>query len=79
MRIDIDLTEEDKKRVKEYAKDYGLRLRKAYSELIRAGLEAYEIVKIQRVTGEERKELIEKIKELRLAAIRRSARKKKRR
>lgn len=65
VRIDIDLTGENVKRVRDYAKEHGLRMRKAYSELIMGGLEAYEIVKIQAVPAEERDELVEKIRKLR--------------
>ena len=39
MRIDTDLTEDDRKRVKEYADQKGLKLKRAYTELIRMGLE----------------------------------------
>jgi len=39
MRIDTDLTEEDRKKVKEYADKKGLKLRRAYTILIRQGLE----------------------------------------
>jgi len=39
MRIDTDLGEEDRKRVQEYARKKGLRLSRAYTELIRIGLE----------------------------------------
>ena len=43
MRIDTDLTEEDRKKVKEYANEKGLKLRRAYTILIRKGLEHEEI------------------------------------
>ncbi len=39
MRIDTVLTEEDQKRVKEYAKKHGLKMYMAYTILIRKGLE----------------------------------------
>ena len=39
MRIDTDLTEEDRTKVKEYADKKGLKLRRAYTELIKRGLE----------------------------------------
>lgn len=38
MRIHTNLTQEDRERVKEYAKDRGLRMERAYTELIRKGL-----------------------------------------
>ena len=71
MRIDADLTEEDVKRVRDYAKKHGLRMRKAYSELLSGGLEAYEILKIQTMTEEERDKFIKKIKKLRSIATKR--------
>ncbi len=39
MRIDTYLTEEDKRRVKEYADKHGLKMKMAYTILIRKGLE----------------------------------------
>lgn len=39
MRIDTYLTEEDKRRVKKYADKYGLKMKMAYTVLIRKGLE----------------------------------------
>jgi len=39
MRIDTDLTEEDRRKVKEYADKHGLKVRRAYTILIRKGLE----------------------------------------
>lgn len=38
MRIHTDLDEKDRKEVKKYAKNKGLRLSRAYTELIRKGL-----------------------------------------
>lgn len=71
VRIDADLTEEDVKRVRDYAKEHGLRMRKAYSELLSGGLEAYEIVKIQTASDGERDELVKKIKKLRSVVMKR--------
>lgn len=42
MRIEVDLTEEERKKVVEYAKKKGLRLSRAYRELIRRGLDVEE-------------------------------------
>ena len=39
MRIDTALTEEDRKKVKVYADKRGLKLRRAYTNLIKKGLE----------------------------------------
>jgi len=39
MRINTDLSEEDRKKVVEYAKKRGLKLKRAYTNLIRKGLE----------------------------------------
>lgn len=36
----VDLSDEDKDRAKQYADDEGLRMRRAYGDLIRAGLRA---------------------------------------
>jgi hypothetical protein len=40
MRIDTDLTDDDRKLVKEYANENGLKMSRAYTDLIRAGLRA---------------------------------------
>lgn len=40
MRIHTDLTEEEREKVKQYSKDKGLRLRRAYTELIKKGLDS---------------------------------------
>jgi hypothetical protein len=42
MRVDIDLTDEDRTAVKEYAERNGLRMSRAYADLIRTGLRAEE-------------------------------------
>lgn len=42
MRLEVDLTEDDRKRVREYAQANGIRMPRAYAELIRDGLEANE-------------------------------------
>lgn len=39
MRIDTDLSKGDRKKVKEYAKRRGLVMSRAYTELIKKGLE----------------------------------------
>ncbi len=39
MRIETDLDDETREKVKEYAKKEGLRLPRAYAELIESGLE----------------------------------------
>ena len=39
MRIDTYLTKEDRQKVKEYADRHGLKVRMAYTILIRSGLE----------------------------------------
>ena len=38
MRIDTELTEEERERVVKYSKEKGLRLKRAYTELIKKGL-----------------------------------------
>ena len=38
MRIDTDLTDDDRKQVKEYANENGLKMPRAYTNLIRVGL-----------------------------------------
>lgn len=40
MRVDTDLTEEDRQRVKVYADEHGLKMSRAYADLVRAGLRA---------------------------------------
>lgn len=40
MRIDTDLTDDDRKRVKEYANQNGLKMSRAYTNLVRTGLRA---------------------------------------
>lgn len=40
MRLDADLSDDDRERVKEYADGHGVRMRRAYADLIRAGLRA---------------------------------------
>jgi hypothetical protein len=39
MRIDTDLTEKDRKNVKEWADKRGLKLKRAYTILVKKGLE----------------------------------------
>ncbi|WP_227379445.1 hypothetical protein [Haladaptatus halobius] len=36
----IDLSDEEQQRVREYADEHGLRMPRAYADLVRAGLEA---------------------------------------
>lgn len=40
MRIDTNLTKEERKAVMEYSKKKGLRLKRTYTELIKKGLES---------------------------------------
>ncbi|OUJ18413.1 hypothetical protein AMET1_1329 [Methanonatronarchaeum thermophilum] len=40
MRIDTELTEEEREKVVKYSKETGLRLKRAYTELIKKGLES---------------------------------------
>ena len=40
MRLDADLTDEDRQRAKAYADDKGVRMRRAYADLLRFGLES---------------------------------------
>ena len=40
MRVNTDLTDEDRERVSEYAAEHGLRMSRAYAELVRADLDA---------------------------------------
>lgn len=40
MRIDTELTKEEREKVVKYSKERGLRLKRAYTELIKKGLES---------------------------------------
>ena len=40
MRLDADITDEDRQRVKAYADDKGVRMRRAYADLLRSALDA---------------------------------------
>lgn len=44
MRIDIDMEERERKRVKQYANKRGLKMSRAYWELIKGGLESDGII-----------------------------------